>query len=66
MGGVQVLLELCIANFICWLIPPVKWGILLDCIVGEMDFSFEVEDIELVGGGSDVPLLIPVGLEDSV
>ena len=31
-----------------------------------MDFPFEVEDVELVGGSSDVAFLVPVGLEDSV
>jgi hypothetical protein len=31
-----------------------------------MYFPIEVEDIELVGCGADIPFFVPVGLEDSV
>lgn len=37
----------------------------LDCIIGEVYFWLEGMDIELVGGSSDVALLVPVGPGDS-
>ncbi len=31
-----------------------------------MYFSLEIEDIELVGGGADVALFVPVGLKNTI
>lgn len=39
----------------------IVWITLLDCIVGEVYFWLKGMDIELVGGSSDVTLLVPVG-----
>jgi hypothetical protein len=38
----------------------------LNGIVGEVDLSFKVEDIELIGSCSNIPFLIPEGFEDTV
>lgn len=38
---------------------------LLDSIVGKMYFWLEGVDVELVGGSSDVSLLVPIGPGDS-
>lgn len=46
--------------------PSVEGSVLLDCVVGEVYFPFEVEDVELVGGSADVALLVPIGLEHPV
>lgn len=59
-------MELCVGNLIGWLETTVKWCVFLDSVVGEMDFSLEVENIELIGSSSDVAFLVPVSFEDSV
>lgn len=63
---IQIFLKLSIANFVCRFIPPVERSVLLNCIISEMDFSFEVEYIELVRSGPNVSFLIPICFEDSV
>jgi hypothetical protein len=58
-------LELLIGYFVVGLVLVVIREPLLDCVVGEVDFRLEVADVELVGGGADVALLVPVGSRDS-
>jgi hypothetical protein len=57
----QVVLEFSVGNFVAGLVPTVLGVALLDCVVGEVDFGLEVADVEVVGGGADVALLVPVG-----
>ena len=46
--SIQIFLKLCIGYLICLLISTIKWCILLNCIVCQVDLSIEVVDIELI------------------
>lgn len=65
-SAVQVLLELGVGNLIPCLITPVIGQVLLNCIVGQVDLSVQVKNVELVGGSPDVPLLVPVTFEHPI
>lgn len=44
----------------------IKRSILLNCVISEVYFPFEIVDIELVGSSPNIPLLVPIGLEHSI
>lgn len=64
-GSIQVSLELLIRYLVEGLVLVVVGEAFLDCIVGEVYFWLKGVDVELVGGSSDVALLVPVGPGDS-
>ena len=66
MGRIQIFLKLRIAYLIGRLVSAVKRRVFLYCVIGKVDFPFEVKDVELIGSGTNVALLVPEGLEDAV
>ena len=66
MIDVQIPLKLLIRNLVVRLVLVVIWKFLLDGVISEVYFWFKVVDVELVGGGSDVALFVPVGSCDAV
>ena len=63
-GGVEVALEVGVADFVGGLVFAVVFVVFLHGIVGEVDeFIVEVLHIELLAGGADVTVLVPVALE---
>ena len=59
-------MELNIRNLIRRLILAVMWSLLLHSIVGQVDLSLKIVNIELVGGSANVSFLKPVCFEDSI
>lgn len=62
---IQVPLKLLITDLIIRLKLMIVGITFLHSVVGEMYLRLEIVDIELVGGGADVALLVPVSAGDS-
>ena len=61
---VQIALELVVGDLVGRFIAAVVGEVLLDGVIGEVDFRREVVDVELVGRSADVALVVPVGTRD--
>jgi hypothetical protein len=64
--GIKIFLKVSIGDLVSCLIFSIERSVFLDGIVGEMDFSVEVEDVEFIGSSADVSLFEPEGFEDAM
>lgn len=65
VSPIQIPLKLLITDLIKGLKLMVVGVAFLHCIVGEMYLGLKVADVELIGGGADVALFVPVCAGDS-